>query len=641
MAVMTCTTQGMNLLTAESDAYKEKLEVINKKLSRLPDPQPCSAPWTMGYRCPPLETADDELTIELFFEKAEPVDLIVLMPAAHADTGNALNVVGFPEHFYIERLLSDGKYEVIADYREKDYLVYGLEPQLFTCPDRKPITGIRLTITRAPLVQTLNKKLYMTALNEFFAFAGQKNVALNTEIEVTQNKWTRNVWDKHYLVDGFFLFIPTDNRFPEKGKDSRYFSNRIELLYDLGSVQPIDELRLWPTMGAGDFHHPFSGGTSFPADIQLQLLTAPQDPAPQTIYKYQSRFLRPGATPFMQRIPTTHGRYFKLIIENGFPDFQTAIQSKIILNEVEFLHQGIVLTQGLSANFKIIDPYREKSSYAQWLTDGLVGSGKIIPLREWLEKFHLQRQLTRERKLLRAVLQKSLNKEKEHVRVLAISGSALIVLLALMIWVSRLLSKQRWSRMREQIACDLHDEIGANVSSIAHSSEMAKELVEQDQRDLLNQLLDRIIDAARLTADETRNFIQFLEGRDTGLELPGQIRGVAHKILGNIDYTCTFHSARPFTNLNPARKWDLLFFVKEALNNVLKHAEADQVEILTRKKGRSIQLIITDNGQGIAQNQPPPRHLQSRARRLKGELAINSGPDQGTQILLTLPKRNS
>lgn len=630
---------GMHLLTESSDTLKNELSVLDEQLSHLPNPTPNSTPWTMGFRTAALPKHHAPQTIDVTFDQPAAVDLIIIMPSAYAHDGNQLKILGFPEHFYIERVRVDGSAEIIVDYRDTVYEPYGLEPQLFPCPDATPIAGFRVTITQAPLIQVVGRQQYMACINELFAFEGIHNVALNAEVKSTVGKWTQNVWDKKCVVDGFFLFTPTDVNYQQLGRRLRFFSDKATLLFDLGTEKVVDEIRIWPSLGATDFDHPFSAGTGFPSEFALQVLQTPDDSHPSTIYKYKSRFLRPGASPFMHRVSPTQGRYFKLILRNGFPDFRTDIPNKIILNEVELAQKGQVLTRGVPIAIDVINPHRTRNAdKPEWLNDGLIGNGKIKPLRRWLEKFHLRRQLERQHLAVETALEKALSKEEERTRILAIGGSALILLLALMVWVSRLLSEQRWSRMREQIACDLHDELGANVSSIAHSSEMAKELIEQNQPDLLNRLLDHIIEAARLTADETRNFIQFLEGRDTGVELPGQINAMARKILGNIDYTCTFHATRPFSHLNPTRKWDLLFFVKEALNNILKHSGADHVDIVTLKTGRDVQLVITDNGCGIAVDHIPPRHLKCRAKRLNGELIIESTSNQGTQIKLTFKK---
>jgi signal transduction histidine kinase len=81
-----------------------------------------------------------------------------------------------------------------------------------------------------------------------------------------------------------------------------------------------------------------------------------------------------------------------------------------------------------------------------------------------------------------------------------------------------------------------------------------------------------------------------------------------------------------------------LLFFKEALNNIRKHAHATSVEITTRRKNGTAELIITDNGRGIPEGRLPARHLEIRAARLHGKLNIETS-ESGTRVSLTLKRK--
>lgn len=630
-------TQSEAFLTTSSDAIRSKLVSIQAELDSLPDPVPCAMPWTMGFRSKPLSSPTERHEIEILFPGTNAVDLVVLMPAAYTENGSDLKPFGFPDQFFIERMLPDGSSEIIADHRETAYRVLGVEPQLFPCPDAKPTVGIRITTTRTAINQDINKVNDLMALGEAYAFEGPQNVALNTEVKSTNLKWIANIWEPKCLVDGFSMFSPATRRHHIRDRDYQAFTDQIVLHIDLGSIQPVDELRLWPVMAASDDNMPYTCGVGFPTDILLERLDSPNDSSPRTLYKSNKKLLRPGLNPFSQRLPSVTGRFFRLTLSHGFPDFRPHSLNKIALSEIELLFNDRALTRGLPPSIDIINPTRTRPSFAKekTLTNGLSSEGKILPLRQWLQQFSRQRELTRLQAALQTDLELALRQEKERTGVLIAAAFVLIIILALMICVVRLLASRRWAQMREQIASDLHDEVGANLSSIAHSTELIRELIPEPTA-IQSELLDDAITTARTTARDTRQFIRFLEQRDTSLDTDSQIRKIAAQILGPIEHSCNLTELRAFNQLAPIRQWDFFFFLKESLNNIIKHAEADHVCISTHRDGPRIQLIVEDNGRGIPPDRLPLHHLQNRAKRLKGDLEIKTAPDRGTQIILTL-----
>ena len=80
------------------------------------------------------------------------------------------------------------------------------------------------------------------------------------------------------------------------------------------------------------------------------------------------------------------------------------------------------------------------------------------------------------------------------------------------------------------------------------------------------------------------------------------------------------------------------------MNNVVKHAQARNVNVqLLRNKGHLV-LMVEDDGIGIdlerARNGFGMRGLRDRARLLHGTLVILPGPDRGTIATLRVPSTN-
>jgi signal transduction histidine kinase len=112
--------------------------------------------------------------------------------------------------------------------------------------------------------------------------------------------------------------------------------------------------------------------------------------------------------------------------------------------------------------------------------------------------------------------------------------------------------------------------------------------------------------------------------------------------LLEVEVVCPDESALP--RLKPDAEEALYRIAQEALHNVVKHAKASRVEvrISTEAEGRSMSLLVQDNGQGFDQSQVPAGHLglgtmAQRADALGGTYGIESRPGEGTVIHVTLP----
>ena len=77
---------------------------------------------------------------------------------------------------------------------------------------------------------------------------------------------------------------------------------------------------------------------------------------------------------------------------------------------------------------------------------------------------------------------------------------------------------------------------------------------------------------------------------------------------------------------------------QEALNNVLKHAEADAVSVTIRSGGASVNFEVVDDGRGFDIEAAHEgggmglKNMQERAAQLSGELTIDTAPGQGTKL---------
>ena len=87
-------------------------------------------------------------------------------------------------------------------------------------------------------------------------------------------------------------------------------------------------------------------------------------------------------------------------------------------------------------------------------------------------------------------------------------------------------------------------------------------------------------------------------------------------------------------------------FIQECIHNCIKHANAKALSVSALKLGNTIKISIQDNGKGFdatnaqKQNSLGLKTIYERIRILKGELTIESKPNQGTIIIAKIPLKN-
>ena len=193
---------------------------------------------------------------------------------------------------------------------------------------------------------------------------------------------------------------------------------------------------------------------------------------------------------------------------------------------------------------------------------------------------------------------------------------------------------------RNRLARDIHDTLAQGLAAITLQLEAADALAEaRPQR--AHEAVQRALSLARANLDEARRSVMDL--RAAPLQEHALPEALALLIAGTgltIDYTYT-----PNFPILPARIEAGLYRVaQEALTNVRKHANAQQVEITLCSESEEVQLIIQDDGHGF--DPDAVAHdgshfgllgMSERVKLLGGHLSIQSTPGSGTYIVVSIP----
>jgi two-component system, NarL family, sensor histidine kinase UhpB len=192
--------------------------------------------------------------------------------------------------------------------------------------------------------------------------------------------------------------------------------------------------------------------------------------------------------------------------------------------------------------------------------------------------------------------------------------------------------EQMTAKERKRIAGDLHDDLGAKLLTIVHTSDN-----------------ERIATLAREALDEMRLSVRGITGKPVNLgDAIGDWRSESMSRLSDAGVELTWHSDEmlSFTDrtLGARIYVQTTRILREAISNMLKHAQASQCEISVNVTGTDLELTIADNGRGIPvelDGKLDRGHgmasMKHRAKNLQGQCLIESGPGYGTVIRLTLP----
>ncbi len=199
---------------------------------------------------------------------------------------------------------------------------------------------------------------------------------------------------------------------------------------------------------------------------------------------------------------------------------------------------------------------------------------------------------------------------------------------------------------RNRLARELHDSVSQQLFSITLTAQAARAQLERNPS-RLPALLDRLQETATAALAEMRALIFQLRPpalRDQGLiaALQQHAQHLAHREGLRIELNVTGDERHARGIEQP-----LFRIVQEALNNVVKHAAARNVQIALEFAADRVRISVTDDGKGFDPTAPPSgegRHLgllsmRERAAELGGSFSVRSQPGTGVQIEVIVPLR--
>lgn len=207
--------------------------------------------------------------------------------------------------------------------------------------------------------------------------------------------------------------------------------------------------------------------------------------------------------------------------------------------------------------------------------------------------------------------------------------------------INQLLQMQK---VRQHIAQDLHDDIGATLSSISIMANLAKEQTVNPA--MQEKYMQKIVDDTKYVQETLGDIVWSINPRNDKLEIIlARMQRYASELLEakSIDYKFDIKGEEHINDIKldmEARQHFYMLF-KEAVNNLAKYAAASEAVFLFHITPKKILVSISDNGKGFDNTQPATgngiRNMQERAKQLQAVFTLTASPGKGTRIELDIP----
>lgn len=249
-------------------------------------------------------------------------------------------------------------------------------------------------------------------------------------------------------------------------------------------------------------------------------------------------------------------------------------------------------------------------------------------------------------------------------RLLIIMGVLVCVLAAAALWITQL-HRQVDQRTRElgaqirqrqnvehqrameqeraRIAQDLHDELGSGITEISMLAARARSITAPDEK--RNHYLEQAREKARDMVAALDEIVWAMNPKHDSLaSLVSYFCLYADRFLGlaNIAWRLESMPGTPDPMVDSRHRHQLFLAYKEALTNVVRHAQASEVRLRIQAEQGQVRLTVADNGRGFSagvrtEEMDGVANMRARIEKLGGRFEITSEAGHGTTVRFYMP----
>jgi ligand-binding sensor domain-containing protein/signal transduction histidine kinase len=198
-------------------------------------------------------------------------------------------------------------------------------------------------------------------------------------------------------------------------------------------------------------------------------------------------------------------------------------------------------------------------------------------------------------------------------------------------------------RERARIARDMHDHLGASLTRISLLGEMADK--DAGRTEETRHHARRICETSHAVAQTLDEIVWATNPRhDTLDSLVSYLAIYAEEFFETTTVRCRIEvpTSLPAEALSAEMRHNLFLAFRESLNNIVKHAAADEVWVRVSTSVGALQIVIEDNGRGLPAHRSELvgnglANMRKRLLDIGGEFELSSRPNGGTRLGFVIP----
>ncbi|MGB0370084.1 MAG: sensor histidine kinase [Opitutales bacterium] len=627
-------------IPSKLEALEQAIQEKEAELAALPELQNSSQFDAFGYHSdylPVLDTASEEPRWSLEFETKWVGGSVNFAMVPSVDRrGNRFEGYGFPKRFRLYGKTKKGTDRLLVDWKDQDFPDPGARPVFFDIPTHAGIR-VRLEVYQGTVENDL----------EFFSLARvycirNGEAQLITEASASSSFEVLPYWSVEYLRDKrSSLGMPLSTGVQNASEFNLPLENiseddEITVELDFGEHKRDGWINFYPAQFANGVRVP---GFGFPWNVGVQLITEDESGGYGKILPiHPDRVLRnPGQNILRLPWKGAQARWLRLRFSQ-FPNYQN--EANFAMGEIMVERRGVIdrVDRPILIKMNGVPIETDTSS----LNDSIASGSPVMIMEQWLRGLAAAKPIEKELTELKTQHQTYTERWSGFWRISIVAGITIVLCTVVGIVIFQIQSKRAAiKRLRLSIARDLHDEVGSNLGSISLmadriQSDATDPIIQEDLQDLT--LLSREASASM------RDVIWMTDRSTIYMEdLVDKLMERAKRVLVGMEVNLQRDAKFPKSIIPLSAKRHLLMLFKEIVHNCARHSKATEVHLSIRIEEDEFVIDFRDNGVGFDKETVSGgwgvASMHQRAEELGGSLVLNTGPKQGTQIILRLSTR--